>query len=76
MAMAANLAGIGRRALLEKIEAAAQAARVATIVVPAADPVVVKAVAKVAPGMKGDMKAGRVAAGGHSTDSPKSSWRS
>jgi uncharacterized heparinase superfamily protein len=70
--MAANLAGIGRRALLEKIVAAAQAARVATIVVPAADPVVVKAVAKVAPGMK----AGRVAAGGHSTDSPKSSWRS
>jgi hypothetical protein len=75
--MAANLAGIGRRALPEKIVAAARAARVATIVVPAADPVVVKAVAKVAPGMKGDMKAGRVAAaGGHSTDSPKSSWRS
>jgi hypothetical protein len=72
--MAANLAGIGRRALLEKIVAAAPAARVATIVVPAADPVVVKAVAKVAPGMK----AGRVAAADvpSKVSLPISNWRS
>ena len=58
--------------------AAAEAARVATIVVPAGDLVVVKAGVKAGPGMKDGMKAGRVAvaAGGRSTDSPKSSSRS
>jgi hypothetical protein len=76
MAMAANLAGIGRRGLLEKIVAAAQAARVAMIVVPAADLVVVKAGAKVAPGMREGMKAGRAAAAAEAVllkDSPRSS---
>jgi hypothetical protein len=70
MARAANLGGIGRRGLLEKIEAEIVAGRAArgamTAVLVAADP-------KVA------MKAGPAAAAAEdvrSTISPKSSWRS
>ncbi|HYV63044.1 MAG TPA: hypothetical protein VE958_10245 [Bryobacteraceae bacterium] len=59
-------------------EIAARAARVATIVVLAADPVDVKAVAKAVPDMKDGTKGGQVvvAAGVLSMGSRKSNWRS
>ena len=72
MATAANLAGIGRRGLLEKIVAAivaGRAARVVTIVGQIED----QAAAKGVPGMKAVQAA---AVAGHLTGSPKSSSRS
>jgi hypothetical protein len=74
MARAANLGGIGRRGLRERIEAeivAGRAARGAMTAVPTE--VLVAEDLKV--GTKGDMKAGP-AVGVRSTISPKSSWRS
>ena len=75
-ARAANLAGIARRGLRERIEVeivAGRAARGAMTAVPTE--VLVVADPKVA--MKVDMKAvPAVAAGVRSTISPKSSWRS
>jgi len=67
MAMAANLAAIGRRGLLGRIVAAAKVVRVATIVVPVA-------VVRVEADQKGAMKAGPAAAD-PLTGSRKSSWR-
>jgi hypothetical protein len=64
------------------VETVVRVARVATIVVPAADLVVAKAGARVAPDTKEDtkdgMKAGRVAAAEDVLlkASPKSNWRS
>jgi hypothetical protein len=72
MARAANLGGIGRRGLLEKIEAD-RAARDAMTAVPTEAPVVAEP--KVA--MKADMKAGpAVVVAARSTISLKSSSRS
>ncbi len=70
MAMAANLAGIGRRgrkAIVPRV------VRAVTIVVLAG---VVKVVAVKVGDLKAGMKAARVAAVGPSKDSLKSNWRS
>jgi hypothetical protein len=74
MATAANLAGIGRRGLLERIVAAAKVVRVATIVVPVA---VGKAEVVKEEDQKGATRAGPAEADVRSMGSPrKSSWRS